>query len=76
MQLVNINQSVFFDLRGSSLSQFVQHRFTEALMFREGALAQAEHHQCTHDTCVALTCSSNFPSAGTLSSLELILPKN
>lgn len=39
MQLVNINQSVFFDLRGSSLSQFVQHRFTEALMFREGALA-------------------------------------
>lgn len=43
MQLVNLNQSVFFDLRGDSLSQFVQHRFTQALMFHEGALAQAAH---------------------------------
>lgn len=69
MQLVNL--SVFFDLRGDSLSRFVQHRFTQALMFHEGhegAFAQAAHH---HDTCVALTCSSNFPSTVTLSSFRV-----
>lgn len=73
MQLVNLNQSVFFDLRGDSLSRFVQHRFTQALMFHEGALAQAAHH---HDICVALTCSSNFPSTVTLSSFRVDTDKH